>query len=391
MANPIDCGSTPRGPRAPRSARSAALAVLVAALLVAPGCRRREELGAAAPDAGEGPAPVRIVYPSAPGSFVKVIERAARSVIHLYTDLPVRDGPADWFPGGPAHPSPGEEELVAAAQRALGSGLLLDRQGHVLTNAHIVGEKRAIWARLSTGDKLKAKVVGLDESTDLAVLEVTLPTDGAPPAARLGQSRQLHLGEWVVALGDPFGHGPRANAGIVSALPRADTALGPRRYWDFIQTDAAISAGNSGGPLINSVGEVVGLCTAVKGDATGVGFALPVEVISQLLPALIRDGRIVRSWVGMYIDRVPPEVARSAGLEPPRGALVTGLVAGGPADQAGLRKGDIVLTFGDKPVQEASELPWAAAHAGPDKAIPLTVWRDGAELKFTLRTQRMPE
>ncbi len=363
---------------------------LLTTLLTSGGCRRRPK-APPAPDAGNKSraAPVRIIYPAAPGSFVKVVAKAARSLVHVYTTLPVRDGPADWFPRSTLPPSPGTEEWTARIQRALGSGFIVDTAGHILTNAHVVGEKRPVWVRLADGTKLEARTVGRDDRTDLAVLRVTPPPNTKLVPLRLGHSKQLKVGEWVIALGNPFGLGHRLSAGVISALPQHETQQG---VWGYLQTDATIDPGNSGGPLLNTIGEVVGLNIALREDSrTGGGFALPADTIRRLLTPLKRDGKLVRSWLGMYIDRVPPAMAKRLKLARPGGALITRVFPAGPADRSGLRQGDVVLSFDGHDVVQATQLPWLAAAAGVGREVSVTVWRDGKRLTFSPKTQRMPQ
>jgi serine protease Do len=363
--------------------------LLVAALLTAlTACRRRPSASDARPGPdGEAAAAVKIVYPAAPSSFVELARKAARAVAHLYTDVPVRDGPADWFPaeGQRGTPLP-DLQWQVARQRSLGSALIIDRAGHLLTNAHLADEQRALSVRLDDGRRFAVKLVGRDLRTDLALLKIEGGPD-LPGVARLGDSDQLEVGEWVVALSNPFGLGHRVSAGVVSAPPRRSGPLDG--YWGYIQTDIAINASNSGGPLLNTVGEVVGINTAIRHETGGLGLALPVNTVKRLLPALRRDGRVVRSYLGLYVEDLTAEELKA--LEVERGARITTVHPGGPADRAGLRQGDVIISFEGNPVTDARQLVWLAAVAGVDRLVAIKVWRDGKELSFTPRTARMEQ
>jgi serine protease Do len=363
--------------------------LVVAAVLSLASCREHPG-GLSEP--GTGAAPVKILYPAAPGSFVKLVERLRPSIVGLATVEPVRGGPAELIPGG----GPGEVvgltgDLGERMRRSLGSGFIVDATGTILTNAHLLGKDREIRVRLEDGAELPAKVVGQDAASDLAVLTISPPSGTHLQPLRFGDSNELQVGEWVAALGNPFGMGVTLSVGVVSAKPRRDLPRGEAGYLGFVQTDAAIHAGNSGGPLCNAAGEVIGVSSALSADTGRIGFALPSAMVQKILPALRREGRIVRAWVGIYMDKVTPELAQRAGLKGPQGALVRSVVPGGPAEKAGLRTGDIILSFEDREVTDAGDLPWRAALAGANRIIPLKVWRDRKTLRFSLRTERMPE
>lgn len=371
-----------------RASRAPALLLLVT-LVLAGGCRRREKEKAPA-EPTKAP-PVKILYPTAPGSFVKVVARLRDAVVHLHTDVPVRGGPADWFPGTAVPQSPLAGDLTERMQRSLGSGFIIDAEGHVLTNAHVVAKADKIRVQLDDGTDVPAKVVGKDESTDIALLRFEPPVDVKLSPIRLGDSDQLQPGEWVIALGAPFGMGPTVTAGVVSSRERQGGPLGQLGLWSYIQTDAAISPGNSGGPLCNVIGEVVGIATAVEPEARGVGFAVPITLAQQILPMLRRDGRVVRVWIGIRGVRVTEEKAKEVGLKRSRGTLVTSVLPRGPAERAGLRVGDIITSFDRKEVLDGDELPWIATMSGVDRLVPVKVWRDGKTLSFSLKTEPMPQ
>lgn len=369
-----------------------ALAALLVLTVMAPagsGCRKRKKAPPVVKP-GEEP-PVKILYPTAPGSFVKLLAKLEPSVVHLSAAAPVKGGPADWFPSG----DPGAGALLGGhterMRRSLGSGFLIDNEGSVLTNAHLVAQASTIRVQLHDGSTHEAKLVGQDAKSDVALLRFEPAAGAKLRPARLGKSSQLEVGEWVVAVGNPFGLGPSLSAGVVSARERADLPPNAQGYWGYIQTDLAIHAGNSGGPVVNVLGEVVGIATAVELQTHGLGFVSPIDVVQKVLPMLRREGKVVRAWVGIYMDRVTEAKAKQLGLKQARGALITSVIPRGPADRAGLRAGDVILTFDGKKIMTHSELPWLASLAGIDRLVAVQVWRGGKLLDFTLKSERMPE
>lgn len=368
--------------------RASARLLLFTALLC--GCRQPATL-TEAPGAAAA-SPVKIVYPAAPASVVKLVERLASSVVSLAAAEPVRGGPADWFPAG----APGEGvgatgELAERMRRSLGSGFVIDAAGLLVTNDHLLGGAGEIRVRLAGGAELSARVLGRDAASDLALLGIQPPAGTRLVPVRFGDSGQLAVGEWVAALGNPFGLGATVSVGVVSARPRPELPRGEAGYHALIQTDAAIHPGNSGGPLCNMAGEVIGISSALQAEGGRVGFAVPSAVAQKILPALRREGRVVRAWIGIYVDKLTAELAERAGLKAPSGALVRSVVAGGPADRAGLRAGDVIVRFDEREVTDAGELPGRAALAGANRVIPVKVWRDRKLLGFSLRSERMPE
>jgi serine protease Do len=232
----------------------------------------------------------------------------------------------------------------------------------------------------------KATVVGKDPKTDLALIKVEV--DRKLPTAKLGDSDKLRMGDWVLAIGNPFGLKYTLTAGIVSAKGR-EIGAGP--YDDFIQTDASINPGNSGGPLINMRGEVVGINTAIIAGGTGIGFAIPINIAKDLMPQLKERGRVSRGWLGVYIQRVTPELAQSFGLEKPGGALVSEVTKGGPADGTGLERGDIIVKFNGRPVEQFGDLPRMVAATPPGEQVKLTVLRKGEEKDFKVKLGELPD
>ncbi|MCC6763699.1 MAG: DegQ family serine endoprotease [Deltaproteobacteria bacterium] len=267
-------------------------------------------------------------------------------------------------------------------QRSLGSGFVIDPEGYILTNNHVVENADEIVVRLDNEQEHKATLVGKDPKTDLALLKI----DGVSglTAVTLGDSDTLRVGEWVMAIGNPFGLDHSVTSGIVSAKGRF---IGAGNYDDYIQTDAAINPGNSGGPLLNLRGEVVGINSAIfsrTGGNIGIGFAIPVNLAKELVPQLREKGKVTRGWLGVLIQKVTPEIAESLGLDQARGALVADVVASGPAAAAGVKVGDVIVEFDGHPVSESNELPMLVARTPLDKQVTLKVMRDKESMEFTV-------
>jgi serine protease Do len=268
-------------------------------------------------------------------------------------------------------------------QEGLGSGVIVDKDGYILTNNHVVDGADELSVKLHDGRELAAKVVGRDAATDLAVIKVQ--ADNLKPA-ELGDSGKLHVGEWVLAVGDPFGFSDTITSGIVSAKGRSNVHIA--QYEDFIQTDAAINPGNSGGPLVDLNGRVVGINTAIasrNGGNMGVSFAIPIDLAKAVMPSLIGKGHVTRGWLGVAIQTLNPGLAKSFHFDSTKGALIGDVQSGSPAETAGLKPGDIVTTFAGKPVAGPAELRNAVATAAPGTRAELTVFRDGAPHKLTVK------
>ena len=265
-------------------------------------------------------------------------------------------------------------------QRSLGSGFLIDSDGSILTNNHVVENASKIVVKLADGDQeYEAKVVGRDPKTDIAVIKIN-PKTSLPGPATLGDSDKLEVGEWVVAIGNPFGLDSTVTAGIVSAKGRH---IGQGPYDNFIQTDASINPGNSGGPLINLRGEVIGINTAIfsrSGGNIGIGFAIPINLVKELLPQLRGKGKVTRGYLGVLIQKVTPEIAESLGLQKSYGALVANVSKDGPADKAGVKVGDVIVEFDGKEVKDSSDLPIIVARTPVDKKVRMKVLRDKKEI-----------
>ena len=282
----------------------------------------------------------------------------------------------------------GREGASGALVTGEGTGFFIHASGYLLTNDHVIDGARDITVRTANDRVFKARVVGRDPRTDLALLQVD--SRGPFPIAPLGDSGRISPGEWVVAIGNPFGLSHTVTAGIVSAIGRSDVQpTGKPMLASFIQTDASINPGNSGGPLCNIRGEVIGINTAIRGDAQGIGFAIPSNMAKKLLPQLA-TGRVERSFLGLAFREVTPELAKVLKLERVAGAVVTEVGAGSPADQAGLRPGDVLTSFDGQPVRAASDLPWLAAQAGVHAKVAVELLRDGKTQSVQVQLQALP-
>lgn len=276
------------------------------------------------------------------------------------------------------------EGMRPRRSNSLGSGFIIDPSGIVVTNNHVIGDANDITVILQDGTRLKAEIVGKDAKVDLAVLKVK--SDKPLPAVKMGDSDKLRAGDWVVAIGNPFGLGGTVTAGIVSARGRD---IGSGSYDDYIQTDAAINKGNSGGPLFNSDGEVVGINTAIlspSGGSVGIGFAVPTSQAMPVVDQLRQFGETRRGWLGVRIQGVDEATAEALGLDKPRGALVAGIEETGPAKPAGIEVGDVIIRFDGKDVKDTRDLPRIVAATPVGKAVDVVLMRKGKEVtkKVTL-------
>jgi serine protease Do len=272
---------------------------------------------------------------------------------------------------------------------SLGSGFIIDPAGLVVTNNHVIAEADEISVILNDGSTLKAEIIGRDTKTDLALLKVN--PDKPLKAVTFGDSDKLRLGEWVIAIGNPFSLGGTVTAGIVSARDR-DIQSGP--YDNYIQTDASINRGNSGGPLFNLEGEVVGVNTAIispSGGSIGIGFAVPSKTVVPVIDQLREFKEVRRGWLGVRIQHVSDEIAESLGIKPPRGALVAGVDDKGPAKPAGIEPGDVIVTFDGKEIKEMRDLPRIVADTPVGKSVDVTVIRKGKEETKSVKLGRLEE
>jgi serine protease Do len=267
-----------------------------------------------------------------------------------------------------------------------GSGFIVDSEGYILTNNHVVEGADKVTVAMSTGEEYEAKIVGTDPKTDLALVKVD--PDKALPAVELGASRDLKVGEWVVAIGNPFGLDYSVTAGIISAKGRN---IGQGPYDDFLQTDASINPGNSGGPLFNLDGEVVGVNTAIIRGGQGIGFAVPVDMVKSILPQLREKGYVTRGYIGASLQSLTEVMAESFGVPANSGVLIGAVEENGPADAAGLKAGDIVTEFAGKSIEETQDLMLAVAEARPETTEPIVVLRDGKKKRINITLAERPD
>jgi serine protease Do len=289
------------------------------------------------------------------------------------------------MPGMPGAPrGQGEQEYKS---QSLGSGFIISSDGYILTNAHVVNEADEVLVKLSDKREFKAKIIGSDKRTDVALIKIEAT---GLPKATIGDPEALKVGQWVAAIGSPFGLENTMTAGIVSAKGRA---LPQENFVPFIQTDVAINPGNSGGPLYNLAGEVVGINSQIysrSGGSVGLSFSIPISVAIDISNQLKANGKITRGWLGIAIQEITKELAESFGMKNNNGALVAGVEKGGPADKSGLLAGDVITKFDGKTINTSSDLPRVVGMAKPNKAVPVEVLRKGAAKTLTVTVGEMP-
>jgi len=330
-------------------------------------------------------------------AFVQVAESVKPAVVNISTTQKVRL-PGRGIP--PFLPGPfrdffgrdfferffGDIPPQELERRSLGSGVLVDKRGYILTNNHVIADAEEIEVQLSDKRKFKGRVVGRDPKTDLAVLKIDAPED--LPVARLGDSSKVRIGEWAIAIGNPFGLDQTVTVGVISATGRSN--VGIATYEDFIQTDASINPGNSGGPLLNIRGEVIGINTAIVASGQGIGFAIPINMAREIMERLITEGRVVRGWLGISIQDLTEELAAQFKVKPNSGVLVGSVMQGSPAEQGGLQVGDIIREFEGTKVTEVRQLQRMVAETPVGKRVTIKVLRDGRELTLTVKIGEMP-
>lgn len=333
---------------------------------------------------------------SLPDSFADLAERVSPAVVNItasqspdpeqqrgFRGLPFPEGsPLEEFfrqfedQFGDMFQGPERQQMTPPnrPRQGVGSGFIIDAEGYVVTNNHVIDQADDIRVRLSDGRDLAASLVGTDPQTDVALLKIE--ADEELPAVDWGDSDEVRVGDWVVAVGNPFGLGGSVTAGIVSARGR-DIHAGP--YDDFIQTDAAINRGNSGGPMFNLDGEVIGINTAIfspSGGSVGIGFAIPSSLASDIVAQLREDGEVERGWLGVRIQEVTPELAEGLGLDEARGALVASVQPGSPAETAGVKAGDVITSFNDQEISQMRDLPRLVAGVKPGSDVEMEIWRN---------------
>lgn len=272
-------------------------------------------------------------------------------------------------------------------QRSLGSGFIVDKEGYIITNNHVVAGADEIKVKLADGREYTAKVVGRDSKTDLALIKISSLFKDLPTIV-LGDSDSMQVGDWVLAIGDPFGLEHTVTQGIISASGRV---IGSGPYDNFLQTDAPINPGNSGGPLVNLKGEVIGINTAIIAAGQGIGFAIPSSTAKTVIAQLREKGKVTRGWLGVSIQMVTPELAPSFGMKEPQGALVADVVRGSPAEKAGIERGDIILSFDGKKIKTSSDLPWIVADTPVGKTVGVKLMRQGKEMDNKVTVVEMTE
>jgi serine protease Do len=330
-------------------------------------------------------------------SLAPLVKTLKPGVVNIYTASVVKmRQPQRRAPSGMEDPFEeffrrfGQMQPEESRRQSLGSGFIINAKGYVITNNHVVEGATEIRAKLDDGREYDAQVVGRDPKTDVALLK--LVPSGAEtidlPIVYLGDSDALQVGDFVVAAGNPFGLDHSVSLGIVSAKERV---IGAGPYDDFIQTDAAINPGNSGGPLFNTRGEVVGVNTAIVAQGQGIGFAVPINMVKALLPQLLQKGKVVRGWLGVSIQDLTPELARTLKLERARGALVAGVMRKSPAEAAGLKAGDVVVGIDGRAVETYNQLSRDVAFLAPGSKTQLSVVRDGKARTLELKIGERPE
>jgi len=387
-----------------------------------------QEASAAAPGASPGPAVVAPMVPQAAQpslppptanqiadarsmsrTFSQVAEQVSPSVVSIRVakkqkikimrrgnpfgrDLPFHFGPFGspfGMPDDDDDDSSGEERQ-GPVQRGAGSGVVIDTKGYILTNNHVVGEADDIKVQFIDGKELPAKIVGTDSRSDLAVIRVEAK-DYTLKAAKLGDSEKLLVGEWVMAIGNPFGLDHTVTVGVISAKGRSGIGENRSNYQDFLQTDASINPGNSGGPLVNLSGEVIGINTAILGPGgnIGIGFAVPSDMAKPVVSELLAGGKVHRPFLGISMQPYELDLAKAMG-GPEKGALVQGLTAGGPAEKAGIRRGDVITKVDGKPIANSREVQRQVLTHRVGDAVALEVWRDGKLVTIAAKAGELP-
>jgi serine protease Do len=334
--------------------------------------------------------------PCPPDLFADIAESTKPVVVNINTSQTIRplllqesmssgDKTFKWF-------SDGNSPQIQTKRRSLGSGVLIAKEGYIITNNHLIENADEIRVKLSTEEEFDAQIVGRDVKTDVALIKITADARNFP-VAQFGDSDTLRVGEWVLAVGNPYGLSHTVTVGIVSAKGRV--IGGP--YDDFIQTDASINPGNSGGPLINIRGEVIGINTAIFANpqgnylAQGIGFAIPINIVNKVVQDLRQYGKVRRGWLGVMIQDVTPDLAESFNLPDDQGALIANLVPNGPADKAGVKRGDVILRIDQSLIKESIDLPRLTAEYLPGTTSHLTLNRDGQEITLPVVLEDFPE
>jgi serine protease Do len=330
-----------------------------------------------------------------PGSFAELTKKASPAVVNISAVKIVKSHGGMPMPFGADDPFKDFFEFFYRdrqprdfKQQSLGSGFIIDKEGFILTNNHVVESTDEIKVKLADGREFKAEIVGRDPKTDLALIRIEPESD--LPTLSLGDSETAQVGDWVIAIGNPFGLGHTVTAGIVSAKYRQ---IGAGSYDNFIQTDASINPGNSGGPLLNTAGEAIGINTAIfsrSGGNIGIGFAIPINMAKDILPQL-KEGKVVRGWLGVMIQEVTPDLKEKLGLSDADGALVADVTSGGPAEKAGIQRGDVIVGFNGKEIKEMKELPFLVASSPVGSEAKVDIVRNGKPMSVTVTLGRLTD
>ncbi|SPD73220.1 putative periplasmic serine endoprotease DegP-like [uncultured Desulfobacterium sp.] len=334
-----------------------------------------------------------------PGSFSQLVKRASPSVVYISTVKVIKAKRPFHHPFGNSNPNDPFDDFFDQffgrqgrsrdfRQKSLGSGFIIDKDGFILTNNHVVEKSDEIKVMLANEKEFSAEIIGRDPKTDLALIRIKTSEPLEPVI--MGDSDSLNVGDWVVAIGNPFGLGNTVTAGIVSYKSR-NIGAGP--YDDFIQTDAAINPGNSGGPLLNTAGEVIGINTAIfsqTGGSVGIGFAIPINMAKDLIPQL-KEGKVVRGWMGVMIQKITPEIKEKLGLKHEKGALVADVTPDSPASKAGIKRGDVIVSFDGKDIVEMKDLPFLVGATPVKKDVVVEVIRDGEKKSFKMTVEELKD
>jgi Do/DeqQ family serine protease len=332
-------------------------------------------------------------------AFVTVAEKVRPSVVNIGTvqvarnrRAPVVPGPGaddpffkDFFDQFFGRGGPGRREEFR--QPGLGSGVIIDKRGYVLTNFHVIRGADSVTVKLPSKEEFQGRIVGTDSKTDLAIIR--FQPEGEVRVATLGDSDALRVGEWAIAIGNPFGLDQTVTVGVVSATGRSE--VGIATYENFIQTDASINPGNSGGPLVNLKGEVIGINTAIVATGQGIGFAIPANMVKRVTAQLIDRGKVTRGWIGVSLQPLTTELAQALGLDNTRGAIVARVYPGTPAEAAGLQPNDVIVKFAGTPVDDYHHLQRLSSDAEPGTTVPLDIVRKRDHKTVTLKITESPD
>jgi len=365
-----------------------ALLLIVTALASLPGCKKKESgtLFNESGRKGTAEAPVKDVPKdmlATQQAFINLVKEVTPSVVNISTVSkkkvirPMFEFSPffDEFFGGRMPRGP-----QFRRDKSLGSGFIINKEGYIVTNDHVVRDAESIQVKLSNEQVYNAKVIGSDQKTDLAVIKITAKEP--LPAAVLGDSDRLQVGQWAIAIGNPFGLDRTVTVGVVSATGRS--GMGIETYEDFIQTDASINPGNSGGPLLNIHGEVIGINTAIVAAGQGIGFAIPVNMAKNIVSQLMQQGKVSRGWLGVSIQPVTTALAESFGLKKATGALISDVMAGSPAAKSGLKQGDVITRFDGKEIKDSKQLQLIVAETPANKSVSVELIREGKPLTLTV-------